>query len=155
MINPMSWLLFSLGLVGRSLKIACVLGPIAILGYLMGLPYGPRGVAFGYSAMLTLWVVPHIAWCVHDTPVHFKDVFRTVGRPFISGLVAAAFAFGVQWMYAQSLAPILRLALGGTALVGAYLVMLLYVMGQSQVYVDLIRGLSKPPLIPEKVLVGH
>jgi len=155
MINPMAWLMFSLGLVGRSLKLACVLGPLAIFGYVMGLPYGPRGVAFGYSAMLTLWLVPHIAWCVHKTPVSFKDVFRTVSQPLISGLVAAAFAFAMQLMYGPSLLPVLRLAVGVVVLVLVYLVMLLYVMGQRELYVDLIRGLARPPSIPEKVLVAN
>jgi len=153
MINPMAWLMFSLGLVGRSLKLACVIGPLTIVGYLMGLPYGPRGVAFGYSAMLTLWLVPHIAWCVHGTPVRFKDVFRTLSQPLVSGIVAAAFALGMQLMYGQSLAPMLRLMVGVIVLVGVYLLTLLYVMGQRELYMDLVRGLRKPLSIPEKVLI--
>jgi len=153
MINPMAWLMFSLGLVGRSLKLACVIGPLTIVGYLMGLPYGPRGVAFGYSAMLTLWLVPHIAWCVHGTPVRFKDVFRTLSQPLVSGIVAAAFALGMQLMYGQSLTPMLRLMVGVIVLVAVYLLTLLYVMGQRELYMDLVRGLRKPLSIPEKVLI--
>jgi O-antigen/teichoic acid export membrane protein len=42
MINPLAWLLFSLGMVGRSLKVALVLAPLVIAGYVMGLPYGPK-----------------------------------------------------------------------------------------------------------------
>ena len=49
LINPLGWLLWSLGLVARSLKIALVFAPIIILGYIIGLPYGPKGVAFAYS----------------------------------------------------------------------------------------------------------
>ena len=70
-INPLGWLLTSLGLVGRGLKIALVFAPIMIAGYVIGLPYGPRGMAFGYSAVMALWVIPHIAWCVHGTVITF------------------------------------------------------------------------------------
>lgn len=41
LINPFVWLLYSIGLVGRSLKIALVIAPLVILAYLLGLPYGP------------------------------------------------------------------------------------------------------------------
>src|SRR5271170_4997448 len=45
-INPLEWLMFSTGPGARSLKIALVFAPFMITGYLIGLPYGPKGVAF-------------------------------------------------------------------------------------------------------------
>ena len=54
-INPLGWLIFSIGLVARGLKIAPVLAAMMIAGYAIALPYGPKGVAFAYSAVLTLW----------------------------------------------------------------------------------------------------
>jgi PST family polysaccharide transporter len=141
LINPMGWLLFALGLVDRSLKIALILAPVVIFGYVMGLPYGPKGVALGYSAMMTLWVVPHLAWCVHGTVVSFWDIVRTVSRPVLSIVPAAVLTFGVQFFYGNSLSPLARLVLEGTVLSAAYLVMLLYVMGQKAFYLDLLAGL--------------
>ena len=49
-VNPLGWLLPSIGLVGRGLKMACVLAPMMMAGVLIGLHYGPNGVAFGYSS---------------------------------------------------------------------------------------------------------
>jgi O-antigen/teichoic acid export membrane protein len=154
LINPLGWLLVSLGLVGRSLKIACVLAPMVIAGYVVGMPYGPKGVAFGYSAMLLVWLVPHIAWCVHGTPVSFKDIVVTVSRPLFSGLVAAAVAFGVQFFYGGALSALPRLVIGVALLLSVYLGMLMYVMGQKDFYVDLFRNLLSPPVVEEKVLVS-
>ena len=54
-----------------------------IAGYVLGLPYGPTGVAFGYSAAMALWVVPHILWCLHGTVISIRDVALAVGRPMI------------------------------------------------------------------------
>jgi PST family polysaccharide transporter len=130
-------------MVGRSLKTALVIAPLVITGYIVGLPHGPRGVAFAYSAVMTAWVIPHIAWCVHGTAVSMRDIFRTVARPLLSGLVAAALAFGVQLVSGHAFSPLIRLALGGTVLLGAYLAMLLYVMGEKSVYVDLQRSLKR------------
>src|SRR5581483_3031542 len=39
LINPLGWLLISLGKVGRSLKVALVLAPVVMAGYLSGLRY--------------------------------------------------------------------------------------------------------------------
>ena len=73
-INPLGWLLFAMGMIKRSLQIALVLTPVVIAGYCLGLRYGPNGVAFGFSAAITLWALPHIAWGVYGTPISFGDI---------------------------------------------------------------------------------
>ena len=108
MINPFGWLLLSIGLQGRSLAIALVIAPLVITAYVIGLPYGPSGVAFAYSAAMTLWLVPHVAWCLHGTMISPWDLFLAVSRPFLSGIVAAAFAFGVQFYFGQLESPVLE-----------------------------------------------
>ena len=152
-INPLGSLIYSLGLVGRSLKIALVFAPLIIAGYVIGLHYGPKGVALGYSAVMMLWVLPHIAWCVHGTPVSFWDILRTSARPVGSAIVAGTFAFIVRLAYGQSLSPIPRLALESTVLLATFSVMLLLVAGQKSLYLDLLRGLMKRPSVEDKNLV--
>jgi PST family polysaccharide transporter len=152
MINPLAWLMFALGMVGRSLKVALVLAPIVIVGYLAGLRYGPTGVALGYSAIMTLWVIPHIAWCVKDTGVSLRDILVTVGRPLFSGLVAAALAFGVHHVCAPLMPALPRVVIAGMVLLAAYVGMLFYVMGQKALYMDVLRGFRKRAPIEEKVL---
>src|SRR6266705_1085295 len=153
LINPLAWLTFSLGMIGRNLKIVLVLAPLIITGYVLGLPYGPRGVAIGYSALMTIWAVPHIAWCVHGTVISLCDILRTASRPLVSGIVAAVLAFGVQFVCGQSLSPLPRLILGTAVLLGAYVGMLFYVMGQKAVYWDLLRGLRRSSSVKEETLV--
>jgi PST family polysaccharide transporter len=154
LINPMAWLLFSLGLVGRSLRIALVLAPLVIAGYVVGLPYGPKGIALAYSTVMTLWVVPHIAWCVHGTVISLRDIFGAVSRPLLSSVVAATLAFGLQFFYGSLLTPLPRLVLGSVILLGTYVCMLLYVMGQKTFYLNLVRGLGSRPVVEETTLVS-
>jgi O-antigen/teichoic acid export membrane protein/glycosyltransferase involved in cell wall biosynthesis len=144
-INPLIWLVLSLGMVGRSLRVGLVYAPIVIAGCVAGLPYGPTGVAIGYSTVLTLWFIPHIAWCVHGTVVSLRDILYTASRPLLCGLTGAAVAFGLQFFYETRLSALPRLVLGCAILFGVYLAMLLYGMGQKAFYLDLLRTMKDVP----------
>ncbi|HZQ18228.1 MAG TPA: lipopolysaccharide biosynthesis protein [Terriglobales bacterium] len=153
MINPLAWLLFSLGMVGRSLKIALVLAPLVITGYLCGLRFGPKGVAIGYSTVMALWLLPHLAWCVQGTVISLRDILLTVSRPLLSGIVAALPAF-LMYLFSLTIMPALpRLLLETCILLLVYAAMLFYVMGQKRFYVDLIKGFRKRSTVEKKVLV--
>ncbi|UQR61046.1 lipopolysaccharide biosynthesis protein [Bradyrhizobium sp. C-145] len=146
MINPLSWLLLSSGLQGRSLAVALVIAPLVISAYLIGLPYGPNGVALAYSTAMTLWLVPHVLWCLHGTPVSPWDLFLAVRRSFLSGIVAAAAAFIVLLYFGQQGHSLLRLTLGGCVMAGVYCYMILHVMGQRAFYLDLLAVMRNPSL---------
>jgi PST family polysaccharide transporter len=154
LINPLGWLLYSLGLVRRSLKIALVFAPTIIGGYVMGLPYGPTGVAFAYSAVLTLWVIPFIAWCVHGTGVSLRDILLAVSRPLASSILAGGLAFGVRLICGQFLPPLTRLVLESSVLLITFLGILLFAAGQKSLYWDLLKGLKASPSAEEKSLVS-
>ena len=143
LLNPLSWQLLAMGRVGRLLKMALVIAPIVIAGYVIGLRYGPNGVALGYSVALTLLIIPTIAWAKAGTSISWRDIFHVVSRPSLSATVAAMVAYGMQVLCGRSLSPFLRLMLGVVVLSSSYLWMLLYIMGQKATYVDLFRGLRK------------
>jgi len=160
MINPLAWLMFALGMVGRSLKVALVLAPVVMCGYLAGLHYwakigmhnGPEGVALGYSAIMILWVIPHIAWCVKDTGVSLHDILVTVSKPLFSGLVGAAIAFGIHRICIPLMPALPRVIIAGAVLLAVYVGMLFYVMRQKALYMDVLKGFRKRPSVEENVL---
>ena len=136
--NPLSWLVMSLGLVRRALKMGLVIAPLMVASYVIGLPYGPKGVAFAYSAVMILWVIPVVAWSVHGTVISISDVLLTVSRPLASSIVAAGLAFAVRSVYGQSLSPLPRLVLETTVLLVTFLGLLsLFATGQKSLYPDL------------------
>jgi PST family polysaccharide transporter len=146
LINPTGWLLQSTGLHRRSLWIALVIAPLVIGAYFIGLPYGPRGVAFGFSGAMILWLVPHVIWCLHDTMISPREFLLATSRPFLASMVSAALAFAAAELWFNDLQfPLLRLALAGGVMVGVYLGILLYVMGEKAFYLNLLRGLKSPP----------
>jgi len=140
--NPLSWLVSALGLVRRGLKMSLFIAPIMVAGYVIGLPYGPRGVAFAYSAVMMLWVVPVIAWSIHGTVISFRDIVLAVIRPLAASITAAVFAFGVHSLCGQFLSPLLRLVLETTVLLVMFVGILLLVTEQKSLYLDLLRGLK-------------
>src|SRR6266851_1313192 len=146
LMHPIGWLLASTGEVGRCMKIGLIITPVVTAGYVLGLPYGPRGVAIGFSVAMTLLIIPTTIFGVRETVVSFRDVVGAVRRPLVSGVVAGALAFAMQFLYGQALPPIARLLLGCFILFVAYSGMLLYVMGQKAFYISLLRGLTGRPL---------
>jgi O-antigen/teichoic acid export membrane protein len=142
MINPLGPFLLSVGLQGRSLRIALVIVPLVLTSYVLGLPYGPSGVALGYSIAMTLWLIPHLVWCLHGTAICLMELLRAAGRPLLSGIVAGLCALGVQHYSDQLPSAIERLLVGGSVMFLVYSGMLLFVLRQKAFYLELLRGLK-------------
>ena len=153
-VNPLGWLIYAIGLVTRSLKIALVFAPIMIAGCALGLPYGPKGVAFAYSAAMSLLVIPLILLCVHGTVISLRDILLTVSRPLASGILAGGLAFGVRLICGEFVSPLPQLVLEGSVLLVAFYGVLLFAAGQKSLYLDLLRGLKGPSSVAEKVSVS-
>ena len=140
-ISPLGWLIYSLGMPARGLKMAIVIAPIMIVGFVVGLPFGPAGVACAYSAVMCAWIIPVIAWAVHGTNLSMGEVLVTVGRPLAAGIVAGALAFGVG-LICDNLMPLARLVIQTSVLFVAYALLLYFATGQKSLYLDVLRGLK-------------
>jgi PST family polysaccharide transporter len=153
MINPTAWLLQATGLQQRSLNIALVMAPLILCSYIIGLPYGPNGVAMSFSSMMVLWLMPNLFWCLHGTGIAVRELLAAAGRALFSAIIAAAAGLIVQHFAAPIPSAILRLALGGTAMLAVYALALLFVMKQSEFYFDLLRSL-KGSVLKEEAALG-
>jgi O-antigen/teichoic acid export membrane protein len=140
-IHPMGWLLPSIGLVGRSLRIALVFTPIMITGCYIGLPYGAVGIAVAYSTVMTLWAVPNILWSLHGTAISAREILATVIRLLVPGVLAGGLAYGLRLSCGECFSPVFRLALEGMALFLVYFGVLWFDVAQRSLYIDLFRGL--------------
>lgn len=153
-VGPMWWLLMSLGMIRRIVKLGLLYAPVMIMGYVIGLPYGPKGVAFAYSCVLMLLAIPLIAWAVHGTAVSFGDILLAASKFLVSGAVAGGLAFGARLAYGQLLPPFPRLVLEMAVLLATFIPMLLFAAGQKQLYFDLFRSLKASFSGKEKTLVS-
>ena len=141
-INPLGWVIFSMRFIKRGLKAAPIILVLMITAYILALPYGPKGVAFAYSAALTLWVVPQILWCVHGTPISFWDIVRVASRPLCCGIAAGGIAVSVRLLLGEGVSPVLRLFLENGVLFVSFFGAFLFAAGQKSLYLDVVRGLK-------------
>jgi O-antigen/teichoic acid export membrane protein len=139
LINPLGWFLMATGRAARSLKIALLIAPVVILAIVIGLRYGPRGVAMGYSIAMTLLIIPVIAWAKHDTGIKSGDFWKAIKRPLLSGLLAGASGLALKVAFFNLVPAIPRLLMGLGLVLGVYAWMLLIVYEQKGVYHDLLN----------------
>jgi len=143
--NPLSWLVLSVGRIGRALSMSAATTPLVILGIVLGLSHGPTGVALGYSLAMTMLIIPIAAWSKHGTGITWADLWGATKPPFLSGLFATAAGLLVKLTLGGRLAPILCLTVGLALVLGIYAWVLLIVMKQKHIYMDLLSQLLPRP----------
>lgn len=147
LINPFFWLLLATGQVRRSLKMALVLTPIIICGYALGLSYGPRGVAGGFSAAMVLVAGPLLYWAQRGTVVSWSDILSSTMPSLVSAAAATIPTLLAANLFFVRIVPtLLRLATGTTFFLAIYLIVLLFVMKQLPLYQSFLRELGFWPL---------
>ena len=100
-------------------------------------------------------VIPLIAWSRVGTPVLFRDLLLSIGRPMLAGVVAAAVAFAPRFFWGHLLVALASPGSVCSVILSAiYLWILLYVLRQKQLYVDILRGFFKPPSTDEAAVVS-
>jgi O-antigen/teichoic acid export membrane protein len=147
LVSPFSWLILAKGEVGKILKMSLLAAGVVISGYVIGLRYGAAGVASGYSAGMTLLIVPLIAWAKHGTPIGWADILHAVSRPLLSAGVAAGIAIGARLVCGGTVSPFFRLLVEIGFLSCSYLLTLLFIMKQKTIYVETFRALRRRPSV--------
>lgn len=149
--NPLSWLVSSTGRIGRALSISTAVTPLVILGIVLGLNHGPKGVALGYSTALTILLIPIAAWSKLGTGITWADLWGATKPAFLSGLLAGAAGLFVKVTLAGKLPLIPYLLVGIGLVIGIYAWVLLIAMNQKHVYLELLSHLlSRPQPRPEE-----
>jgi O-antigen/teichoic acid export membrane protein len=143
--NPFAWLMLASGRAGRSLRIALTVTPVLILGYALGLRYGPAGVAMGFSATMTICVVPVLLWAKCGTLITMWDIFKSARPALVSIVMGVAATLVVRPLIDRMEPGFERLVLESSVLFGVYLFTLAFVMKQKSVYMGLLREIGLFP----------
>jgi PST family polysaccharide transporter len=146
-LHPLRWLLNALGLIRRGVYIALVSAPLMVAGVVLAIPYGPRGVAAAYSAVMLVRVIPVTAWALHGTGIRVREFLVVLARPLAASLVAAGIASGVHVLFAPALLPVLRLVLDLSVFGATYIAALFLIAGEKGFYLDLFRAARVAPSV--------
>ena len=139
LINPFAWLLISSGRTRRSLHIALLIAPVTIAGALLGVRFGPRGVALGLSTMMTILVVPVIVWARAGTTMTGRHIWEAIRCPLLAGAVAATVSIAVRLGLGTTASTLAHVALGSILIYVVYFFVLLVTLKQADLYRGLVR----------------
>lgn len=139
LINPLAWLMIASGRVRRSLNIAFLIAPCMILGVILGLRFGPSGVAIAFSTVMVLLAVPIMIWARAGTTITLVDLWKAIMAPLFSGIVAGLIGIMAATPLRAAL-PSLLVLLGGSGLIfTVYALVLVFGFGRKDWYHDLLR----------------
>lgn len=100
-IQPVSSLrgvvLLSLGLSHRYLVWGIASMVVVSTGFLIGVQWGPRGVAISYCVSVYTLLYPTLSYIFKGTPLRPLDFFRSIFRPATASIAA----FTTMWMTAK------------------------------------------------------
>jgi PST family polysaccharide transporter len=85
--------LISLGLSKKYLKVGIFISAVFVLAYVVGVPWGARGVALSYVIGDYLIMIPSLWYCFRGTPVSLVGFFRAISRPAVISLTTTAIMF--------------------------------------------------------------
>lgn len=137
--NPISWLMMARGQGGRLLRIALVICPVVIIGYLLGLSDAGKGVAAGFSIAMTIILLPVLVWGKHGTLITIGDLGRAILKPCLAVAIGLVLTLPLAPVISAVRPAFLKLLLESAGFFGGYALALLFGMGQWSVYWKLFR----------------
>ncbi|MDH3348193.1 MAG: lipopolysaccharide biosynthesis protein [Desulfobulbaceae bacterium] len=82
-------ILLSLGFSRKYLNWGVFNSALIVIAFIIGLPYGIKGVATAYTAANYIILVPSLFYCFHGTPITVSLFFKTVALPFLTSCLVA------------------------------------------------------------------
>jgi PST family polysaccharide transporter len=155
-MNPQGMLLLAMGRTTKFFKLGVADGAAAVISYIVGVPYGPEGIAASYLLVKAIIVLPMAYATFKDTPVSFKDVVSTIQAPIIASGVAAALGWTVKVFLADLAKDWVLTVAGCSVMLLAYALTLLFALGKWSLYSGIFAELfqsRKPARMAQGVLL--
>jgi PST family polysaccharide transporter len=100
LLETVSWLLVSRGQSDRLLKLLMIISPVMVGGFLIGLPFGIKGVALGGSLVLLGIFPPLLNFVFRGTQLTLKRLGKAIFCPILLTLLAILTAKCVLYLLA-------------------------------------------------------
>lgn len=114
------WIFLPLGQVDRQLRVGIVIGVCVAISFLVGLNWGPIGVAAAFSASAVVLNIPSLAYTVAKSPVGLKDLGRAILPSAVASLATGLLFYWLPILGQASENLVLRLFVSGLFFVAIY-----------------------------------
>lgn len=101
-INTTSWVYLSLGTTRRMFRFSIVSTALTIGAFLIGVPYGVKGIAVAYSTYVVLHAVPSFVVAFWGTDLTLRDVGKSAFVPCVGALFCGLICYAIQSWNATS-----------------------------------------------------
>jgi PST family polysaccharide transporter len=142
-MNPLSWLLMATAQNRISIATALCVPPAVIGGTILGIGYGPVGVALGYSAGVSLAAVPIVVLCRRAGRIPMRHLARVIWAPVGAGTIAGLAGLSLNTVLRGSVPLLLSLGGGVSVTVAVYAAALIGLMGRTRFCDTVIRPISQ------------
>lgn len=86
-LGTVGLVLISLGQSKRYFTIGAINSTIAVLSFVVGLPWGAIGVAVAYTIATYVLLVPTLWYSFRQSPISIRDFFSAILRPVIASII--------------------------------------------------------------------
>jgi PST family polysaccharide transporter len=140
---PWGMLLIALGQTRKYRMIGIVSAAVIVSSFLIGVPFGIRGVALAYSIALVVLVVPSQWVITKNTPVAVGDVFKSWAPSMFAASLAAVASFLVSHVALADATEWVAALAGASAFGGVYLSILLVGFGKWRFFLRILSELKQ------------
>jgi PST family polysaccharide transporter len=95
------WVYVSLGQTKRMFMWSCLVVPLHILAFLIGVQWGAIGIALAHSMFVTAKVVPHMWFALSKSPVSLMSLFLSIRYPLIFSVTICIFVLATRPLLTQ------------------------------------------------------
>jgi PST family polysaccharide transporter len=142
-------LLLSLGLGRRYLISGIANSIVVVVGFLIGVKWGPIGIACSYALCNYALIIPWYKLALAGTPVNIMDFFRACAAPALTSAASA----GIAWIGVGQLeiaSPFVRILVSALIFGAAFLLMMALVPPVKRELLRLTRNLMAEAMVLKK-----
>lgn len=140
-MNSAGWLYMSGGRSSAFFYWGAAASTVIIASFLVGLPYGPKGVALSYSIAVVLLSIPCMHFAVRDSRIRLWDIVQVNLPTLAGGGLSAAAALAFKLTIGRQLAPLPTLAACSATVGIIHVFTVFYAFNQRGQYQSVLREL--------------
>ena len=146
MASTVGTVLVTLGQTGKHLRLGVVVAALCVVSFVVGLPWGARGVALSYTLFGYATLIPYLHFALKETPVSLRDFLKVFAMPMPATIGMVLAGKGIAYLcsdFPSIVTLLLASASGGLVYLGVIWIQ----PGGSEVLEDLrtnLRLILKP-----------
>ncbi|UCH83937.1 MAG: lipopolysaccharide biosynthesis protein [Candidatus Latescibacterota bacterium] len=115
------WVYSSLGTTRRMFHWGLIASVFSVIAYVVGLRWGPVGVALAYSILIVLMRYPSILFCFHRSHLRPGDFLVPLARPASASIAAGVLLFALTSTFSVPGPPVVSLGFELVIYLAAYI----------------------------------